>query len=152
MKTKGLLLLLTTIVLCSCTQQTMYHWHKPSTGTTQFVKDHNTCLCSANFFPFTSPQLLQSTQLNNTRLKQNRSNGIWASWVPYKGAQPLYVNSAMNDSTMLRPLYASCMERRGYRQAYTRTKSKDVGSLRCDTVTCQSGYEDYNYEDDGFLE
>lgn len=147
MRIKGIVLVLfATVLLANCTQQTMYHWHKPETGMTQFVQDHNACLCAADMFPWTSPQILHPTEQYNTRMKNNRSGGIWASYIPYQGAQPVYVNSFMNDSSMIRPLYASCMERRGYRQAYTRSKSKNISTLRCDTVTCQSGYNPYDYE------
>lgn len=136
---KRLLSLALLIFLAGCHTQTMYHWHKPNTGMPRFVQDHNACLCAADIFPWSSPQWLNATNLNNTRLKANRTNGIWASYVPYKGAQPVYVNSFMNDSTMIRPIYATCMENRGYRQAYTRTKSTELGYLDCDSISCQSG-------------
>ena len=105
------ILFLMILVLAGCSRQAMYHWHKPQTGMPQFVEDHNSCLCTANFFPWTSPQWLHPTEQYNTRLKSRGANGIWASYIPYQGAQPIYVNSQMNDSAMLRPLYATCMEK-----------------------------------------
>ena len=54
------------------------------------------------------------TVKKETTPKPPAKKGIWASYVPYPGAQPLVVNS-LRDDTRINPMnYRICMEKRGY--------------------------------------
>lgn len=111
------------LTLCSCTYlskgsgQVVYHWEKPYTGVQKFSVDHADCLVKAKEFTFIpdfrSWFYTEETKLD-TRADWKSSKGIWASYIPYAGAQPLIVNSRYNDEDINPKDYRVCMESKGY--------------------------------------
>lgn len=109
--------------LSSCTYlskgsgQIVYHWEKPSTGVQKFSSDHGECLVAAKEFTFIpdfrSWFYTEETKLD-TRADWKSSKGIWASYIPYPGAQPLVVNSRYNDEDISPANYSKCMRSKGY--------------------------------------
>ncbi len=55
----------------------------------------------------------EETKLD-TRADWKSSKGIWASYVPYPGAQPLIVNSRYDDDDISPKNYRKCMQSKGY--------------------------------------
>lgn len=109
--------------LCACTYlskgsgQVVYHWEKPHTGVEKFSRDHGECLVAAKEFTFIpdfrSWFYTEETKLD-TRADWKSSKGIWASYVPYAGAQPLIVNSRYADDDISPKDYSKCMRSKGY--------------------------------------
>ncbi len=110
-------------VLCSCTYlskgsgQVVYHWEKPHTGVEKFARDHAECLMAAKEFKlmpdFRTWFYSEETKLD-TRADWKSDKGIWASYVPYSGAQPLIVNSRYADDDISPANYSKCMRSKGY--------------------------------------
>ena len=111
------------LVLCSCsyftggTGQVVYHWERTHTGVEKFSRDHGECLLESKaiqFIPdFRSWFYTEETKLN-TKADWNSDRGIWATYVPYPGAQPLIVNSRYEDDDMDPQKYRDCMKKKGY--------------------------------------
>ncbi len=111
------------VFLCSCTYfakgsgQVVYHWEKPHTGVEKFSRDHAECLMAAKEFKlmpdFRTWFYTEETKLD-TRADWKSSKGIWASYIPYPGAQPLIVNSRYDDEDISPTNYAKCMRSKGY--------------------------------------
>lgn len=111
------------ILLCSCTYfskgsgQVVYHWEKPNTGVEKFSRDHAECLIKAKEFTFIpdfrSWFYTEETKLD-TRFDWKSDKGIWASYVPYDGAQPIVVNSRYADEDINPKDYSVCMRSKGY--------------------------------------
>ncbi len=109
--------------LSSCTYfakgsgQVVYHWEKMHTGVEKFSRDHAECLLAAKEFKlmpdFRSWFYTEETKLN-TRADWKSTKGIWASYVPYPGAQPLIVNSRYDDDDINPADYSRCMRSKGY--------------------------------------
>ena len=99
MTIRDLLLILPVLATAACTSvyeddaqgQIVYHWERPRTGVIKFSRDHSECL----------------------------RRGIWATYVPYPGAQPLIVNSLRDDENIKPKAYRECMENRGYAHRFT---------------------------------
>ena len=53
------------------------------------------------------------------RADWHAERGIWATYVPYPGAQPLIVNSLRDDENIKPKAYRECMENRGYAHRFT---------------------------------
>ncbi len=112
------------LALCSCSYfvggygQVVYHWERDNTGVQKFASDHGECLLEAKaiqFFPdYRSWFYTEETKLN-TRADWNSDRGIWATYVPYPGAQPLIVNSRYDDEDISPWEYNRCMKNKGYR-------------------------------------
>lgn len=110
-------------ILCSCTYlsqgsgQVVYHWEKNRTGVEKFSRDHAECLLDAkefSLFPdFRTWFYSEETKLN-TKADWHSDKGIWATYVPYPGAQPLIVNSRYDDDDISPKDYSECMEAKGY--------------------------------------
>ncbi len=117
------IVLLVCFFVCSCsyfsggTGQVVYHWERTHTGVEKFASDHSECLLKAKaiqFFPdYRSWFYTEETKLN-TRADWNSSRGVWATYVPYPGAQPLIVNSRYDDEDIDPREYAACMKTKGY--------------------------------------
>ncbi|MBQ9731587.1 MAG: hypothetical protein IJV97_00670 [Alphaproteobacteria bacterium] len=116
-------LLLILFVISSCTLfakgqgQVVFHWEKPNIGIVKFSKDHAYCLLEAKDIQFI-PDIhgwfyTEETKLN-TRADWNAEKGIWATYLPYPGAQPLILNSRHDDSDISPSEYCDCMESLGY--------------------------------------
>lgn len=116
-------------LLSGCGGQTVFYWERPNTGATWFAKDHTECLRKADFWPYYWPGWPWGWQKEpdpNLRFDNDAANGIWASYVPYPGAQPLYVNSLRGDWSMSPSWYRRCMEDRGYYQTQPPEQNRQV--------------------------
>ena len=128
MKFKTGLLLLSVFLLSACDDgQAIFYWEKPDTGPTWFAKEHNDCLEEADWWPWSLPSWPPGhTKLPELRFDNDSDNGIWANFVPYPGAQPVYVNAKQDDSSMSISAYESCMERKGYKQRKPMERRRQV--------------------------
>ena len=97
--------------------QVIYHWQRPRTGVEKFSRDHSECLRLAEDFrllpDFRSWFYSEEAKLD-VRADWHSDKGIWASYVPHEGAQPLMVNSLRDDRDISPRKYRQCMEARGY--------------------------------------
>lgn len=111
------------LLLSSCTMfsrgtgQVIFHWQKQNTGVEKFSRDHADCLLIAKEFTlmpdFRTWFYSEETKLN-TRADWRSDKGIWATYIPYAGAQPLIVNSRYDDSDIDPADYNKCMKSKGY--------------------------------------
>lgn len=117
-------LLMTISLLSACTTfsygegQVVFHWEKDNTGIAKFSRDHSECMREAEDFkwlPSISNWFTTEEARYNIRADWHSEKGIWASYVPYAGAQPIVVNSIRDDSGSSPRKYRICMEDRGYR-------------------------------------
>lgn len=112
---------------CGGGGQSIFFWQKEGVGPTWFAKEHSECLAQADWWPWSMPAWPPMTEkLPELRFDNNASNGIWANFIPYPGAQPVYVNSLANDSTMSASSYRRCMEKKGYVQRQPMIKRRQV--------------------------
>ena len=117
------LTLIACMFLCSCSYfsggrgQLVYHWERANTGVEKFSRDHSECMRIAkaiSFMPdFRSWFYTEETKLN-TKADWNATSGVWASYIPYEGAQPLIVNSNIDDIDVDPQEYVDCMKQKGY--------------------------------------
>ncbi len=99
--------------------QKTFYWERPNTGVAWFAKDHNECMLEADKFPFEWPGwpwYWGKPKPLNLRFDNNSENGVWAQFIPYPGAQPVYVNYVPNDWSVSYNDYQDCMENRHYTQ------------------------------------
>ncbi len=97
--------------------QVVYHWARENTGVQKFSKDHSECMRIAEptrWMPDVSSWFYSEEAKLNLRADWHAGKGIWATYVPYVGAQPLIVNSVRDDSEVSPKKYRQCMEGRGY--------------------------------------
>lgn len=119
---KKIILLSMLLLLSSCqwmiggSGQKIYYWQRPNTGITWFAKDHRECLLEADMFPFEWPDLWGENKYRplNLRFDNNSPNGVWAQFVAYPGAKPVFVNSAHDDWAVSYEDYEECMKARHY--------------------------------------
>lgn len=128
MKKKMLAFLGFLVILAGCSSgQSIFYWEKPNTGAVWFAKEHNECLADADWWPWTFPAWPPGTQeVPELRFDNEADNGIWANFIPYEGAQPVFVNSLANDSTMSASSYRRCMEKKGYTQRQPMERRRQV--------------------------
>ena len=121
------ILLITSILfsLSSCTWlskgegQVIYHWEKYNTGVQKFSRDHSECMRLAEdfkFLPNIKNWFYSEEARYDIRADWHSEKGIWASYIPYEGAQPIMVNSIRDDKDSSPRKYKNCMEKRGYNQ------------------------------------
>ena len=112
------------VFLCSCTHvngggkgQLVFHWEKNNTGVEKFSRDHSECVKlskAVRIIPnFRSWFYTEESKLNIIA-DWNSTSGIWASYIPYSGAQPLIVNSVVDDTDVHPQKYVACMKTKGY--------------------------------------
>ena len=97
--------------------QVIFHWERPNTGVEKFSRDHSECMREAEdfkFLPNIKNWFYTEEKRIDIRADWHSEKGIWASYVPYWGAQPLLVNSIRDDSDSSPKKYRKCMEKRGY--------------------------------------
>jgi len=113
------------LILGACTSfyddeaqgQIVYHWERPRTGVVKFSRDHSECLRQAenwSWAPDLNSWFYSEEAKLNIRADWHAERGIWATYVPYAGAQPLIVNSLRDDEDIKPQKYRECMEGRGY--------------------------------------
>lgn len=129
MKFKGFAAIAVSLAFLSgCAMSTrVYYWQRHDTGATQFAEDHKMCIYNADWFPwdfkmarmwpFTSETLDLRLRLEN--------GGIWGNFVPYEGAQSIFVNSSTPSKTVLYGLYSKCMRDHGYTE-----RKKHTGPIK----------------------
>ncbi len=124
-----------TLTLASCQfmmgeeGQKVFYWQRANTGVAWFAKDHRECLQEADLFPFEWPSIpLFSEKPKDLKLRfdNDAPSGVWAQFVPFPGAQPVYVNSAENDWSVDYTSYQECMEGRHYHQRLPATQNRQV--------------------------
>lgn len=119
------ILLIISFVFClpACTLfskgkgQVIFHWERPNTGIEKFSRDHSECMREAEdfkFLPNIKNWFYTEEKRIDIRADWHSEKGIWASYVPYWGAQPLLVNSVRDDTDSSPKKYRTCMEKRGY--------------------------------------
>ena len=120
---KKISLVLLSLVMCSCSffskgkGQVIFHWERPRTGVEKFARDHSECMREAEDFklvPSIKNWFYSEEKRIDIRADWHSEKGIWASYVPYPGAQPLVVNSVRDDTDSSPRKYRLCMEKKGY--------------------------------------
>ena len=120
---KILTLIIIGLALTSCTTlskgkgQVIFHWERKNTGVEKFSRDHSECMREAEDFkliPNIRSWFYSEEKRIDIRADWHSEKGIWASYVPYWGAQPLVVNSVRDDTDSSPRKYRICMEKRGY--------------------------------------
>ena len=114
-----------TVSLAACsTEATVYHWAgRRDVGPQKFVVDHNLCMREADFWPFekslydTVDYFSPGPHDPKHRIDPGEDR-VWASFIPYPGAQAVYVNDINSSNTIDGDDYVSCMEDKGYVQAF----------------------------------
>ncbi len=97
--------------------QVVYHWERENTGVEKFARDHSECLRKAEYFqiiPDMRNWFFSEEEKLDIRADWHSERGIWASYIPYPGAQPIIVNSLRDDANIDPSDYRECMENRGY--------------------------------------
>ena len=97
--------------------QIIFHWEKQKTGIQKFSRDHSECMREAEdfkFIPSIKNWFISEEARYDIRADWHSEKGIWASYVPYEGAQPLLVNSIREDKNSNPKKYRICMEKKGY--------------------------------------
>lgn len=113
-------LILTVMTLGACSGgkgQVIYNWEKEDTGVAKFSRDHSECMRKAEpwyYWPDVASWFYSEEYRYDIRVDWHQEKGIWASYVPYRGASPLLVNSIRNSARADPKTYRLCMEKRGY--------------------------------------
>lgn len=97
--------------------QVIFHWERFNTGIEKFSRDHSECMREAEDFkllPNIKNWFYTEEKRIDIRADWHSEKGIWASYVPYWGAQPILVNSVRDDKDSSPKKYRQCMEKRGY--------------------------------------
>lgn len=111
MTIRNLLLILPVLATAACTSvyeddaqgQIVYHWERPRTGVIKFSRDHSECLRAAENWSWTpdiNSWFYSEEAKLDIRADWHAERGIWATYVPYPGAQPLIVNSLRDDENI----------------------------------------------------
>lgn len=115
--------LLSFLLLCGCVSnpegQKTFYWERPNTGVAWFAKDHKECMIEADQFPFEWPGWPWEWGVPkklNLRFDNDADNGVWAQFIPFPGAKPVYVNYISGDWSVDYDDYQRCMEDRHYSQ------------------------------------
>lgn len=111
------------LLLSSCTLfsegegQVIFHWEREGTGVYKFARDHSECMRKAEdlkLLPDIKSLFYSEEAKLEIRADWHAEKGIWATYVPHIGAQPVIVNSLRDDSSSSPRKYRICMEDRGY--------------------------------------
>lgn len=97
--------------------QIVYHWAREKTSVFYFVQDHSECLRASedmSWMPDIKSWFYSEEARYDIRADWHSEKGVWASYVPYAGAQPLVTNSLRDDIDVNPRKYRLCMEARGY--------------------------------------
>ncbi|MBR2137652.1 MAG: hypothetical protein IJ852_06855 [Alphaproteobacteria bacterium] len=97
--------------------QVIYHWERENTGVAKFSRDHSECLKEAESWlqwPNIANWFYSEEYRYDIHVDWHKEKGIWSSYVPHRGAQPLLVNSIRDNSRSDPRTYRLCMEKKGY--------------------------------------
>ncbi len=103
--------------------QDIFHWQRPHTGVQKFSTDHKFCIEKAKTFKLFPAIKKFYSKVFRTEEKHfeiladwNGKSGVWASFIPYAGAQPIMVNvpTREEDDDISPRKYVNCMTDRGY--------------------------------------
>jgi len=125
MKLKGLAATAVFLTFLSgCAMSTrVYYWQRPNTGATQFAEDHKMCIYHADWFPWDikMSRLWPFTPETLDLRLRLEDGGIWGNFIPYEGAQSIFVNTITPSKTVVFWQYSKCMRSHGYteRQKHT---------------------------------
>jgi len=132
---KRILIFLMFCLLCGCRAmvenegQKVFYWERANTGIVWFAKDHRECLREADLFPFEWPSMpLFSERPKDLKLRfdNDAPSGVWAQFIPYPGARPIYVNSVEDDWSVDYKSYEECMTERHYHHRLPPTQNRQV--------------------------
>ncbi|OPZ77346.1 MAG: hypothetical protein BWY78_01049 [Alphaproteobacteria bacterium ADurb.Bin438] len=144
---KILIISLIALVSSCSSSKTTYYWEKNGAGPDQFGRDHDYCMDKADYFPYNSEKSWFGPETQNIRPNFSGNKGTWASYVPFKGAQPIYVNYDLKDNTVVSSYYSKCMKDLGYVQKQKPYTGREIGTLNCNSVNCdRSDYENGIYK------
>ena len=114
----GLFVVLELLSACSKGQgQIIYNWSREKTGVAKFSRDHSECLKEAEgrfHWPDIGNWFYTEEYRYDIHVDWHKEKGIWASYVPYTGADPILVNSIRDNSRSDPKTYRLCMEKKGY--------------------------------------
>ena len=146
---------LLTFVLSSCSYwggkgQVIYNWERENTGIAKFSRDHSECLKEAEgwfHLPDFSNWFYTEEYRYDIHVNWYKEKGIWASYVPYKGASPVLVNS-IRDSAESNPRdYRLCMEGKGYwHRTYDIPTVTNLFIYKPQKPSDRIPFEEYNYQ------
>ena len=97
--------------------QVIYHWERENTGVQKFARDHSECMRQAEDFkllPDVRSWFFSEEVKMNIRADWHAEKGIWATYIPYPGAQPIIINYLRDDSEVDADDYSECMHKKGY--------------------------------------
>ena len=145
-----MILLLTTACFGGGEGQVIYNWERENTGVAKFSRDHSECLKEAEgwfHWPDISSWFYTEEYRYNIHVDWHKEKGIWASYVPYRGASPLLVNS-IRDSARSKPRdYRLCMEKKGYwHRTYDIPSVTNIFVYKPQRPTDYVPFEDLNYK------
>jgi len=142
-------------VLSSCSSwggkgQVIYNWERENTGIAKFSRDHSECLKEAEgwfHLPDFSNWFYTEEYRYDIHVNWHKEKGIWASYVPYKGASPILVNS-IRDSAESNPRdYRLCMEGKGYwHRTYDIPTVTNLFIYKPQRPSDRIPFEEYNYQ------
>jgi hypothetical protein len=121
----GILLLGAGLTACGGSgEQVVHHWDvRDDVGPNQFIIDHNSCLRDADVWPFDvslseALDFISPGPHDPKHRLDPKATRTWASFIPYRGAQAVYVNDKNSASTIDDDDYEACMESKGYVRAF----------------------------------
>lgn len=130
--------------------QVIYNWDKENTGIAKFSRDHSECLKKAEgwfHWPNIASWFYSEEYRYNIHVDWHKEKGIWASYVPYKGATPVLVNSIRDTSHSDPHDYRVCMEEKGYiHRAYNLPTVTNIFVYKPQKTYDYSPFEEWNYE------
>jgi len=119
------------VVACS-KESTVYHWAgRNDVGPNRFIVDHNACMREADSWPFDKSlydivDYVSPGPHDPKHRIDADSERVWASFIPYPGAQAVYVNDVNSSNTVDGSDYVACMQERGYVQAFPEENREDL--------------------------
>ena len=130
--------------------QVIYNWDKANTGIAKFSRDHSECLKEAEgwfHWPNFASWFYSEEYRYNIHVDWHKEKGIWASYVPYKGASPVLVNSIRNTEYSDPHDYRICMEEKGYaHRTYNLPTVTNIFVYKPQQTYDYTPFEEWNYE------
>lgn len=130
--------------------QVIYNWDKENTGIAKFSRDHSECLKKSEgwfYWPNIGSWFYTEEYRYNIHVDWHKEKGIWASFVPYKGASPVLVNSIRDTERADPHDYRVCMEDKGYvHRSYNLPTVTNIFVYKPQQPYDYSPLEQWNYE------